>query len=81
MNELDCMIAQVNWGYAILPGVEKLKHTYLNANGRPSQWKIRLEATFGPGMGGCQETVEIKGFRKTIHYLKKSGWQWKKKEV
>lgn len=81
MNELDCMVAHVNCGNAILPGVEKLKATYLNTHGGKGKWVIRLDACLGAGMGGCQETVEITGYRKTINYLKKAGWRWAKKEA
>lgn len=78
MNELDCMVAHVNCGNAVLPGVEKLKHTYLNVHGSRGKWVIRLEAVLAPNMGGCDEVVTITGYRKTINYLKKCGWQWAK---
>lgn len=79
MNELDCMVAHVNCGNAILPGVEKLKATYLNVHGGKGNWVIRLDTCLGSGFNDCESFVVITGYRKTINYLKKAGWHWAKR--
>ena len=76
MNELDSMVASVNNGNAILPGVEKLKYTFLNVHGF---WVTRFDVCAGRGFNDRDSFVEITGYQAAIDYLKKTGWHWTKK--